>query len=391
VKVMRIKDKLRVIFNWLRRFKSRRLRSSPSLQQQMELKRHREDIEFPSVQEEKPQCYVFVGVDYGTSGTKVMWKASRVKKNIHIVEFPEYGLPFYQNLIVPSLVSVDSGRLYFGNIEDKKKEYKFFVSLKKWMGYEAGLLENVGKLPSWEIEGISRSTYSLSPWGLSALFLGFVLQQTEKAVKNEIGKDFSLKIYYTFGIPYHFFDNPKCKDLFERAFFVAHYVKGNVYQGITDKEAFELLNEGRRTYNSTSPEERVTLVAPETQVSVLSQIWSPTHPDGLHAVVDIGAGTTDITFFYVARPFGEVPRITIYATRAFGIGIDDLDRGLLGEISKREKVNYLTSSEREILLLQLRETRPRIRKGKEVYLFGEKGHKKLVFSILNTKRCWNGL
>jgi len=333
------------------------------------IKKEEQKIEVISQElvKEKPLRYVYIGIDYGTSGTKVMWKDPQVTRKVYVIEFPEIGSTQFNNLIVPSVVHLHSRKFYFGHLpsEDITKG-ETFVSLKKLIGYEVGLLKNPLNLTQ-DFKNHSKSKEYFPPSRLSTLFLAYIIRETVGIIKNFCGENYILRPYYILGIPYHFYNNSVCKEIFEKSFFIAWLIKDTVFQGIEKKEAFDIIREAETIYHATPSEERLTIVAPDTYVSVFEQIQRPTHPEGLHAIVDIGAGTTDITFFYFARPYAESPKISTYSTRAYDAGTDDLDSLIVDKISGIKK-DFLSPTERRNLLFQLREIRPNLKEKENISL-----------------------
>ncbi len=95
---------------------------------------------------------------------------------------------------------------------------------------------------------------------------------------------------------------------------------------------------------------RMTKVYPETHAAMNSVLHQRGRRNGLFALLDVGAGTTDLSFLWLQRsPDGE-DRYWTYATGTLERGMDDVDR-LLGD---GEELSILrTPGERDQLLARI--------------------------------------
>jgi hypothetical protein len=81
------------------------------------------------------------------------------------------------------------------------------------------------------------------------------------------------------------------------------------------------------------PQERLTFVAPEAIAAVHAYSQLPQVEDGLYALVDVGAGTTNVSFFRYTR---DLPKpVAFYASHTETVGADDIDIALLEAVKRK--------------------------------------------------------
>ena len=71
---------------------------------------------------------------------------------------------------------------------------------------------------------------------------------------------------------------------------------------------------------------RMTKVYPETHAAMNSVLHQRGRGNGLYALLDVGAGTTDLSFLWLQRAADGEDRYWTYATGTLEQGIDDVDR-----------------------------------------------------------------
>ncbi|MBI4564833.1 MAG: cell division FtsA domain-containing protein [Planctomycetes bacterium] len=120
---------------------------------------------------------------------------------------------------------------------------------------------------------------------------------------------------------------------FERIFFLAKELAGKVHDGLTVKEARRVLSEEGGRFPAIPPEEdRTAFLIQETIGGLHGPCCEASTPPGLYAVVDIGAGTTNVTFFRLGSGAGRGRTFAYYSSHTEIVGGDDIDRAILSRV-----------------------------------------------------------
>jgi hypothetical protein len=264
-----------------------------------------------------------VGLDFGTSTT--------TKVVIHDLTFDRYealswstALDF-ESVLLPSAVAIENGTLLFGN--------------------EAAACASPARLFSWfkictlcaSDPAICRRCGGASPPGefdvadlgpipgaaVSAAFLAFVMGAVRRRLRESYPGD-QLELIWNVGCPIDRLDKLKAKQIYDAVVRVALAESETVVNG-SPTSLFARL----RDQLVTPPEtDGALFVRPETHAAVMAFLRSPHADEMPYAIVDVGAGTTDISvFLYVQSPvLPGNPHIANYlADGTFAIGGDDID------------------------------------------------------------------
>ena len=142
----------------------------------------------------------------------------------------------------------------------------------------------------------------------------------------------STRLTYQIAAPLKSCDSSVEKRPFEVAIHVATRMAPSVIQGMKLVELRHLYQSEREvlTEEDLPPEsERDTCVIPETHSAVIGFVRSPNSENGLYAIVDVGAGTTDISFL---RLYLDNNVLSYYSSEVTPIGGDAVDREILRRI-----------------------------------------------------------
>jgi hypothetical protein len=135
--------------------------------------------------------------------------------------------------------------------------------------------------------------------------------------------------------PLGMFENEASRFAFERVLYLAERLASLVVQGIRLEDlrsAYQGLSMSAPVLPAIS--ERVTFVQPETHAATIGYAASRRAVEGLYGIVDIGAGTTDISFFRLGR---QGKQLAYYSTDTVPLGGDYVDRLILDELATRLK------------------------------------------------------
>jgi hypothetical protein len=168
---------------------------------------------------------------------------------------------------------------------------------------------------------------------LATLVLLYLLQVGEKAAKADAAKYHAEpQILFTTGAPMGGLQDLTLQALYVRMARTAFEAFRNGFdqldRGIQMKTCRELLQNARASATGKAPGFPREWVRSEAESALLWFFWSPHVRPNLYAAVDIGAGTTDVSFFRVVEAFDEgrwrPARLAFYGAVAGPPGMDSI-------------------------------------------------------------------
>ena len=275
-----------------------------------------------------PTIVVVVGLDFGTSGTKVIVRRLDKGRLASAVDFGTV-LTGFSRFSSPSTVTLADSRLLFGDDAERHKKGIVFRSLKRTLlGADGDVRhETSPELPP------SPQDLAAHPHFLVAAYLGSVLRRVRELVTREHGAD--SEIFYNLDIPVSQLDDGPIQRGFQTALDAA--VDFAETDDLCLKDYFALWARwmdvlGRENTGSPDREVKRWVLVPESSAIVkgaeaaLASILPDSHQ--YTAIVDIGAGTTDLGWFrWVTREEGD--RIYFFSAQTCLVGCDEVDDELL--------------------------------------------------------------
>jgi len=262
----------------------------------------------PIIRKKKQKIHLQVGLDFGTSSTKVIYSqlGRRLSRTISF----NHNLPNFPQYCLPSIVAISKdGKLLLG-IEAAK-----YLLDKEWdSGVQRLKVIVAGNHDPVFKDNLTMNNFhrylenngfrdKLSAERLMAIYLAYAMKKTTEII--EISKDYKdaeLDIAFNICMPIDHLENNRVKPIFEKVFSWAELIERNwrmVPKGFDPLEAsFNLEND------SINEEKRVFAV-PEAIAAMASYLVSLRKEQGLHAIIDFGSGTTDVSICNLRMPFGE--------------------------------------------------------------------------------------
>jgi hypothetical protein len=274
---------------------------------------------------------LIVGVDFGTSSTKVIWQDL---SDNHFEVFnwspSEQGLAA---LLLPSAITIRDGAIHFG-LSDRET------------------LEGDIRLPSIKLCVLCRSNPAICRCGSSVarrgivrlpeletaypasvfacLFLAHVFREVERGLEHRFPDD-DLLLIWNVGCPMDYLDEKNRRHDWETMAGTAMGLRRQVSnpagvsllaEAAARLDRFAVLSEGERNY----------FVQPEGLAAVKAFLESPHAESKTYAIVDVGAGTTEVSFFFNGHVMTEVgrplrPSYLADTTAAVGGGKIDVELG----------------------------------------------------------------
>ena len=285
-----------------------------------------------------------IGVDFGTSSTKV---CAREHKGV----IPNDPGPIYlahldgnDSYLCPSTVFIKNGRLYFGHQAEREETSDAvpFRHLKACLACEVepARATAFAECSSTREPGTSRCTGSfryshpLSASQLVTLYLGWVMREARGVVSKSLRLGSNAAFTYHVGLPLEQIDKSAAfVSLYEKISYQAWRISEGVVQGLDLNKAVKWLNE---VTNEPIPnaEDSPVQLAPEIVASLvpflINCVRSVALTPGLYGLVDIGAWTTDVAMFRYSS--NGVVSFPVTSVRRTGCNLidEELRSGLLG-------------------------------------------------------------
>ena len=277
-----------------------------------------------------PTTYAVVGLDFGTSGTKVGVHIPTMRPSVSVVDFgtDQYG---FSRFSCPSTIRLVESRFLCGIEAEEYTGGLAFRSLKR------NLLQTKGAvLRSVASDSVPGPTeLHAHPHFLVAVYLGTVLRKVRSLILREYNVDPEY-YYYNLDIPVSRLSGSSVQNGFQTALDGAvefaeteHDVLQGDYHRLW-KQWLEILN--RDTTGFPDRERKRWGLIPESSAIVkgAESLLATILPNSQRytAIVDIGAGTTDVGWFKWVRR-DEEDRVNFFSAATCLLGCDDIDNQLL--------------------------------------------------------------
>ncbi len=276
---------------------------------------------------------VTLGLDFGTSSTKCCFKEESDGKPFHFVAHDREDQSS-SPLLLPSAVAIEDGRMYFGFEAEHRTEARSVRSFKMCLlcqaQAESGRTASVPcnrclrEQPGFfDLDGYRLSAEDISTLYLSAL-LGQALARVPSALSAHTDQ---IRVHVNSAAPLdQMSEFGPVGEYFDRVVFYAHRLAARAHQGWSVAEASRALAEVR-IEPKPAIEQSPTRVFPETHAAITGYLLLPESEKGLYGLVDIGAGTTDVAFFWLQKD-ERVTKAWYYAAGSRRVGMDDVDRAM---------------------------------------------------------------
>ena len=293
----------------------------------------------PLIKTKKEKVHIQVGLDFGTSCTKVVFSQIG-RRYARAIDFG-FQLPHYPSYCLPSVAAVnDKGRLTLG-IEAAQ-----YLLDKKWdTGFQRFKVIVAGQEDSRFSDSYSghhfheykrqcRLDDTFTPDRMTAIYLAYAMNLSRKIIKGQPEyRDVEIDMAFNICMPIDHMQNNRVRTTFESIFDWAERIEQK-WAHVKDKHDLigtSYLVEKERIDNG----KRVHAV-PEAVASIASYIVSLRRQEGIHAVIDIGAGTTDVSICNVMNLAGEFNNFW-YAAKNLPFGTAKIERVLAERIGSADE------------------------------------------------------
>lgn len=299
-----------------------------------------------AIQRRSERVRIQVGLDFGTSSTKATFRQlGLASQSVQPLLFHS-GSVLYPDFCLPSLGAFDTrGRLLLGT------DAAEYLSTRAWgEGLTRFKMLVAGQEDSRYLDKDCLTRYQAHvqttlgndelcpPDALAAVYLAHVMRLVRRRIQKKVRAE-SLDLSFNTCVPIDQREHSKVLAAFQRIVATAEWLDRSQPPEEPGQRAWvELAMQTLPAiaYDETNPETRV-FVVPEAVASVASYLVSLQKRSGLHALVDIGAGTTDLSIFNlsISRKLGTTS--FWYAARSIPLGTGQIEERVareLGDVGK---------------------------------------------------------
>lgn len=294
-----------------------------------------------------------LGVDFGTCWSKLVLRDFQQRRRTGYVVQPTSGWLRRRGLgyRIPSGVAVDDDTLYFGFAGADRQHrpgVRYYRSLKMRGAFPRGYFGPPIEPPD-----------GLTEFDMCALVVLHLLQIGFAAAKRRAGRSHQPVMGMTLGVPMSLAGAPEIRDRFVELARIAYQLHRtdapDLSDGLRLDHARDLVATGRATVAGRGPATSWReWVCSEAEAGVLWAFRSPEVPEGLYGCVDVGAGTTDVSFFRIASTYDQErgewakDRLAFYSARSDTPGIDAVTDRLVRRINGG-RVTVKAGAEHELI------------------------------------------
>jgi len=298
----------------------------------------------PEKPQAQPKRRVHLGIDYGTSASKIV--------------FRDYGAPGGERAIlvlsggsmrIPSSVCISGEKLEFGATTAPPNRGVVYESIKMRVAVEA----------------TGRSTYYFGPatplpdrlnaYDLAVLTVWYLISEGHRAVDQYLrGNMENVRLGMTMGVPMAFFDDQVLRSRFlsiARKAWLLYREEGLLGCTIQIEKARGALDKFPADSISTTPDDQVRdWLRSEGEAAMWWPFQSPAVGPGPYAKIDIGAGTTHASLY---RIYGDAntPKtgMAFFGASTVSVGMDAVDQAIARCIGHTGDCLSLRGKEQSIL------------------------------------------
>jgi len=285
---------------------------------------------------------IIVGLDFGTSNTKVAYRRLSTDQVKPIIF--NHNLQNHENYFLPSIIVFDNeGSLklgleaaeYLENEPSKKGIFNFkmlFVSeidrsLKNNSNIKLMKQNLKNEFPARILERFNEKKYRF----LVIAYLVYSMRKTREKIALDLPNR-QLNISFNVCIPVDYINNNNISYEFNWILATAEFIEREYYEKHIDFDFIDLVHKNIK-YDEFNT--RIFDI-PETVAEVASYTTSSSLKKGLHALLDFGAGTTDISIFNIKNPRESNQKFSFYSSNIINYGFRKVDS--LKEMNRKNEI-----------------------------------------------------
>lgn len=334
------------LFKKLLRFKdpqkNESVRTNNHEKQKVEHKVHKNQTkkEAPKIIRRKlEKVYIQVGLDFGTHSTKIVY-SQHGKPLSRALSF-NHNLPTYPNYCLPSVAAINSqGKLMLG------MEAAKFLLDKEWdsglQRFKVIVAGNYDKSFKDEISHEKFYRYlkqhgyddTFTPERLTAIYLAYAMKKASDLIKKrEEYRGIELDVSFNICMPIDHIEKNNVMTAFDKIFVWSEAIY-NAW--IEAKGEFDPLRSSYDLEDRPFDKEKRVFAVPEAVAEMASYLTSMSKQEGLHALIDLGAGTTDVSICNIHMPKYRLTSYW-YAAGNIPMGSINVERVIASHLKKEKK------------------------------------------------------
>lgn len=283
---------------------------------------------------------LIVGVDFGTNSTKVIWQDFSAD-SFEVLQWNPH-VKGVASILLPSTIMIRDGALYFGTSEqDIRRGDTLLRSIKLCVlcSRKSSICRCGNDMSTAGMIRLFNRAEATPASSISCLFLAYVFHEVETRLIKRYPHE-RLHLVWNVGCPLDHLDATGRRGEWERMTGAAMELRGKVANpadGSLVAEATRLIQ-----HFTVPPQEvRNYFVQPEGLAAVKAFLESPHAEPKTYAIVDVGAGTTEASFFFNGRMSTEPgqpyrPSYLADSTEAVGGSKIDLELARVWQCSIEE-------------------------------------------------------
>lgn len=243
---------------------------------------------------------LIIGVDFGTNSTKVIWQDFSADSFEVFQWKPQAG--GIASLLLPSTVMIRDGALHFGASEQEaRKEDTLLRSIKLCVlcSRKSSICRCGNAMATAGTIRIFSNAEPTAASSISCLFLAYVFREVEDRLVKQYPNE-RLHMVWNIGCPLDHLDATGRRGEWERMAGAAMELRGKVLNP-TDGSLVAQATRLIRHFTVPPQEVRNYFVQPEGLAAVKAFLESPHAEPRTYAIIDVGAGTTEVSFFFNGR------------------------------------------------------------------------------------------
>jgi len=272
-----------------------------------------------------------VGLDFGTSTTKVAYRRGSKGKVTPLIF--KHKLKNFENYFIPTVAAYDNGdnlllgfeaAQYLEKNPEEQGLYDFKMLFASEVNEKFNTNRNIQRMKKDFGDYLKKKTLDTDSFKYSYLVVSFLIYCIRK-IKELLIIEFPnriLDISINVCIPVDYVNDNKTLNVFKRLLVTAEFIEATHISQITN---FKYISQVCRNIQY---KEHLTKIfdIPETIAEVASYTLSPSVKNGLHVIIDFGAGTTDICIINICNPKNRNQKFNFYSALVIPFGFRKIDQ-----------------------------------------------------------------
>lgn len=331
--------------------------------------------------------HIQVGLDFGTNCSKACYSIIGSAHKVFPIIF-DHTLSLFPNYTMPSVALFNgNGKLTIGAEAAKILEgQRWGQGIRNFKTLLAATDDR-----SFE-DAVSRNTFNehiienkidskiVDPYIITAVYISYLMRSIRMIINNKY-KGSRTNIIFNICIPVDYIEKNHVRTRFESSFALAEAIEKAWQSSTGDYDPLEVALKLRNQISYDEKDSVTRLFAiPEAVAEVVAYLKSSRKKTGLHALIDFGSGTTDVSIFNFLR--GTEERSFWYAAKAIPYGVFQIEKaliGCLGELQQDTSFKYIVEVINNMVSMQ---------KEYDKFLCCTKDELSKFFSSKMYKRTW---